>query len=320
MKRMWNGVISGIVGCIVLSSIIVFPQAVHAVTSNPSSRPTPLTATSSSFTLTATSSANATSSAEIEQKIQQKQEKDITQPSSQVKSKLAAYLDQQPRQPLSPLTIVQFAIRRAVDVGVPANILVLLLLFPLTASLIAAFRHIFGLRGFGVYTPAVLAVAFVSTGILTGLIVFALIFIATTVARMVMNKFKIQYLPRAALLLWFVSLVSFTILLLTPYISVPDLASVGIFPLLVLVLLSENFLEAQISMNLRRALSLTLETLFLAIVSALVMRTLAVQQFVIRYPELIILGVLIVDIAVGRYTGLRISEIFRFKSLLESEE
>jgi len=155
---------------------------------------------------------------------------------------------------------------------------------------------------------------------LTGLIVFALIFITTTVARMIMNKFKIQYLPRAALLLWFVSLVIFFILLLTPYISVPDLASVGIFPLLVLVLLSENFLEAQISMNLRRALSLTLETLFLAIVSALVMRTLAVQQFVIRHPELIILGVLIVDIAVGRYTGLRISAIFRFKSLLESEE
>ncbi|MBI5151692.1 MAG: hypothetical protein HZA34_03915 [Candidatus Pacebacteria bacterium] len=267
--------------------------------------------------LTVTPPPFATSSGQTQEK---EHTIDITQTTVETKSKLAAYLDSVSMTPRSPLNIIQHAIRNAVNQGVPANILVLLLLFPVTASLIAIFRHIIGLRGFGIYTPAVIAVAFISTGIVRGLILFLLVFTTVMVGKSLLNRLKLQYLPRTALLLWFVSCTMFGLLLLSPYLPIANLASVGIFPLLVLILLSENFLEAQISGSLRRAIQLTIETLVLATISAVFMRTLEVQKFVIIYPEFTILAVLCIDIIVGKYTGLRVSEFFRFQPIIDPEE
>jgi len=197
---------------------------------------------------------------------------------------------------------------------------VLLLLFPVTATLIAIFRHIIGLRGFGVYTPAVLAVAFLSTGLSIGLVLFGLVFVITTLGKTVLARLRLQYLPRTALLIWFVSLSMFGFMVLAPELSLSNVVGVGIFPILVLVLLSENFLEAEQMGSFRGAMQLTLETLLLAGVSALFMRTLPVQEFVILHPELTILTVFIINILVGRYTGLRVMELLRFRSVMEPEE
>jgi len=203
--------------------------------------------------------------------------------------------------------------------------LVLLLLFPVTATLIAVFRHVIGLRGFGVNTPAVLAVAFVSTGIVKGLIVFTLVFVSVLIGKEVINRMKLQYIPRAALLLWFVSAMVFALVLASPYLTSPylplgDIASIGIFPLLMIVLLSENFMDAHVTATLQKAFQLTLETVVLAILSALFMRTYEVQKFVIVFPELTLISVFVLNVLVGKYTGLRVSEFFRFKSIIDQEE
>ena len=280
----------------------------------------PVEATESSAILDASSSAQASPSAKIEEKIQEKSEKDITVTTGPAKSKLAEHLEKHPIGDLSIFNFMQYAIRFAVGNGVPANMLVLLLLFPVVASLIAASRHLLGLRGFGVYTPAVLAVALLSAGIITGLILFGLILLTTIIARMGITRLKLQYLPRSALMIWFVSLMVFGLLLFSPYLLITDLVSIGIFPILVLVLLVEDFTSAQFSGSLSNALQLTFETLFLAVISALVMSQEAVQQFVILRPEITVILVAAVDIAVGKYTGLRIAEFFRFKPILSPTE
>jgi len=50
------------------------------------------------------------------------------------------------------------------------------------------------------------------------------------------------------------------------------------------------------------------------------MRTFEVQKFVMIYPELTVILVLAMNILVGKYTGLRVSEFFRFKPLIDPEE
>ena len=265
--------------------------------------------------LLATESATATTSARTEERTL-----DITQTTVESKSKLAAYLDEVPVQTLRPWNVLQRGLRHAVQQGVPANILVLLLLFPVIATAIAIFRHIIGLRGFGIYTPAVLAVAFISTGIVRGIALFSVVLITVVIGRSVLNLFRLQYLPRTALLLWFVSFAMFLLMLVSPYLPLSGIASVGIFPLLMLVLLSENFLEAQLLGNALRSLQLTLETLFLAVIATVFMRTFEVQKFVMIYPELTVILVLAMNILVGKYTGLRVSEFFRFKPLIDPEE
>ncbi|HAU99544.1 MAG: hypothetical protein UX04_C0004G0033 [Microgenomates group bacterium GW2011_GWF2_45_18] len=264
----------------------------------------------------------ASSSASIidQEKLEQDQLKDLTQTTTKEKSPLAQYLDRTEPTLVFPFNSMQLLIRQAVDNGVPANILVLLILFPVISTLIIFFRHVIGLEGFGVYTPAVLAVAFVSTGFLRGLLLFFAIFISTTIGKMIVSRLKLQYLPRTSLVLWFVSLSMFFVLLLSPYIPFTNLATIGIFPMLVLVLLSENFLQVQSSSSMWTAIQLTGETLLLAFISASVMRSLSVQEFVILHPEITIALMFALNLMIGKYTGVRVMEILRFRSILESEE
>lgn len=264
---------------------------------------------------------DASTSAQLEEQ-RREENRNLTDVAPEVQNKLTKLLQETPVKPLSPLTFIQHAIRRAVNEGVPPNLLVLVLLFPVITAFIAASRHIIGLEGFGVYTPAVLAVTLVSTGIGTGLLLFCIILIAASVGRTVLRQFKLQYLPRTALMLWFVSLTVFGLLLVSPALTNLNinLVSVSIFPILMLVLLSENFIEAQLAGSQSRAIQLTLETMVLAVICAMIMRMSEVQRFVILYPELTIVLILLGDIAVGRYTGLRLSEFLRFKPIIDPEE
>ena len=278
------------------------------------------TASASESALVATDSATATSSATIEERIERRAESDITETRGAVKSRLAQFLDAQPTGEVTIFNFVQYAIRNAVNQGVPANMIVLMLMFPVIASLIAFSRHVIGLQGFGIYTPAVLAVVFLSTGIVTGISLFLIIILSASIGRFLFQYLKLQYLPRTALVLWFVSMCVFVLLLLSPYlVAYINLVIVGIFPILVLVLLSENF-GAQQSINQSLLIELTLETLVLAVGSALFMSMDIVQEFVILHPEFTILFVAAFDIAIGRYTGLRVTEYLRFRPILKDEE
>lgn len=261
----------------------------------------------------------ASESAEVAEKIQEKKDSDLTETGGKQKSKLRAFLDDNPPDPLTWNNFVQHAIRYAADREVPVNTIVLVLLFPTVASLIAASRHMIGLRGFGVYSPAVLSVALVSTGITEGIIIFLAIVGTAVIAKRIIVRFKLSYLPRTAMLLWMVSLAILTMLIISPSINVVTLMTVNIFPILILVLLAENFLDAQSRTKQAEAIALTVETIGLAAVAAILLQWEPIQQIALLEPELLILGTASLNIIIGKFTGLRISERFRFRSIIEEE-
>lgn len=276
--------------------------------------------------LEATTSGDATESAqeaspaaEVEKKIQEKQAEDITETTGDQKSKLAALLDQNPIGGLTWHNFLQHAIRSAVNKGLPANIIVLLLLFPLITSIIAASRHIIGLRGFGIYIPAVLSVALVSSEILTGTIIFIAVLVAATLTHRIVRRLKLPYLPRTSMILWGVSVFILALLIFSSQLAFFELLTINIFPILILMLLTENFMESQLFNSQQEALKITLETLFIAIVCSLIISQDAVQKFVLLRPELTLLGTAVINYIIGRYTGLRLLELLRFKSILAQE-
>lgn len=259
----------------------------------------------------------ASRSAEVDQEIKEKIDKDITETKGEQTNKLVAYMDQNPPGPLSWNNFFQHAMRRAVSGGVQPNVLVLLLLFPLVVTMIAASRHIVGLRGFGVYIPAVLSIALASTGVVEGLILFLAIAATAVVAKKLVRKTNLPYLPRTALTLWTVSLGIFGLMVLAPYINLVSLISVSIFPILILVLLAENFLDAQARTKQSEALMLTLETLGLAVIASFFLRWEPLQIFAISEPELLIITVAFFNALIGKFVGLRLSERLRFRSIIE---
>lgn len=266
-----------------------------------------------------TSGTIASPSAEVQQKKNEKKQNDITEDSSLETSKLVQFMNENPPGPLSWNNFLQHAIRSAVSNGVPASVIVLVLLFPLTAALIGASRHIIGLRGFGIYIPAVLSIALVSTGILEGLLIFGAIVTTALITKRFLAKTKIAYLPRTALLIWTISLGILALLLATPYFNLVTLMSVNIFPIMILVLLSENLLDALQRTKPADAAALTIETLSLAFISSLILQLESIRRFAVTEPELLVVAIAFVNVLVGKFTGLRLTEFLRFRSIIEEE-
>lgn len=266
----------------------------------------------------ASQAATATPSGIVEKKIEEKP--DLTQPTGVVKDKLEKVLEENPVGSINWHNFLRVAIVRAVKNGVPANTVVLILLFPLVVAIVAAARHLIGVRGVGILTPALLSVAFLATGVWAGVALFAIIFLVATTMRMAIRKLKLQYLPRMALLLWFVSAGVLVALLLASIVNLSSLVTVGIFPILILMLLAETFIDIQVSRSSREARDIILQTFILAMVSSLLLGWEVVQKGVLLYPEMFFFGVAIFDVFVGRYTGLRWAEYVMFKKVIKDDE
>lgn len=241
---------------------------------------------------------------------------DLTEP-KESKSRLEKVLEEKEVGELGLGNFLQVAIRRAVAEGVPANTIVLMLLFPLVAALIAAARHIVGLKGFGIFTPAVISVAFLATGVGVGVLLFVGIMVVATVGRMIMRKMRLPSLPRLALLLWFVSLGVLGLILASPWLNLKSLITINIFPILLLVLLAETFIRVQITRSFREAMRQTLQTFILALVSFLVLSMEPLQEWVLLNPEVAVLMIAGLDVLIAKYGGLRLMEMWRFRKIIK---
>lgn len=245
---------------------------------------------------------------------------DITQKDETVMGKLGNLLSNQTPGALitNPLKHI---IRASVNAGVSVNTIILLLLLPVIAAIIAAARHIVGVRGFGIFLPAALAVVFLAIGPIVGLGLFLVIVGASTLSRMSLRKLKIRlhYMPRMAFMLALTVLAVLLVLYAgSSLVNIYGITNVSIFPVLVLVLLSEDFSRVQLGKSFRAAFNLTSETLVLALLSYIFLTLESVQQFALLNPEALLLGVLIFDFLMGKFSGLRFLEYWRFRKLIRN--
>jgi len=245
---------------------------------------------------------------------------DITQKSVETLDPLEKLLKDQTLDKVWPFNPVKYAIRSSVASGVPANTIVLLLLLPIVAFVIAFTRNVIGIRGFGIFLPAALSVVFVATGPIVGIGLFLVIVIVSTAMRMILRKLKVklQYLPRMAFILWAVVLGVLGVLFLAPVLKFSDLANVSIFAVLFLVLLAEDFTRVQLGKSVKTALNLTFETLILSLISFLFLTFQPLQKYVLLNPEISLLIIAGADLLLGKYTGLRVMEFYRFRKLIRS--
>ncbi len=216
----------------------------------------------------------------------------------------------------NPFNFMKMAIRRAVGGGVSVNTVVLLFLFPLVATLVAFSRQVIGLNGFGMITPALLSMAFLSTGGVVGILMLVFVVGVAILGRSIMKKVKIPYLPKLAILLWMVSMAVLTLIVLSPYAGLGRLLEIGIFPIILFVSVAETFIEAQITRSFSSSLTMLIETVILAIVGYKLMSSQIIQSVAILNPEGMCLFIFILNLLIGRYKGLRLLEVWRFRKLI----
>lgn len=212
---------------------------------------------------------------------------------------------------------MDFLVHQVAEFGIQEGTIALLLMLPFVATFIAFARQIIGIRGFGIYITLILAYAFVATGLKYGLLIFFVVISAGTLIRTLIKKIRIMYLPRMAIILSGVTFSIFLLFLAGSFLKFEGLSAISIFPILVMTLIVERFVAAQIERGPRTAIFMTFETLLMATISYFLLEWKLFQQIVLDYSLLSIFILILLNYLLGRWTGLRISEYFRFRELIE---
>jgi len=212
---------------------------------------------------------------------------------------------------LSPIT--QFFMNE----GVPLETIILLLMLPIIATFIAFLRQVVGVKAFGIYTPLIITFAFLATnGLRYGIAIFLAIIFIGMFTRFALKPFRLLYLPRVAVMLTIVALFILILLVFGGSVHRTGLASVSIFPILIMITLVEKFISVQIEKGYETAVILDLETLIISIAGFYIASWKLLIEILIAHPWLILLT-LPINIFLGKWTGLRISEYIRFKDIIK---
>jgi hypothetical protein len=206
-----------------------------------------------------------------------------------------------------------------VEQGVPLQTVALLLMLPVVVTLVAFFRQVVGIKAFGIYTPAIITfalLAFDPNGIKYGIAIFVAVIVVGTLSRLLMKRFRLLYLPRVAMTVSIVSLAILGILVFGGMFQRTGLASVSIFPLLIMITLAEKFVATQIEKGSRIALILAVETLIISVVGYYLVSYDRLTTLVLQYPW-IILFTFVINFSLGKWTGLRLTELFRFRKIIK---
>jgi|SRR6185369_6685950 len=205
-----------------------------------------------------------------------------------------------------------------VEQGVPLQTVTLLLMLPIVVTLVAFFRQVIGIKAFGIYTPSIITfalLAFDPNGVKYGIAIFVAVILVGMLARFVMKKFRLLYLPRLAMTVSIISLAILFILVLGGMYRRTGLASVSIFPLLIMITLAEKFVATQIEKGSKIAFILAVETLVISVAGYFLISWGMLTTLILQYPW-IILFTFLINFYLGKWTGLRISEYIRFRKII----
>ena len=189
----------------------------------------------------------------------------------------------------------------------------ILLLVPLGALAMCVLRNVVGLRTFWMFMPVLIALAFTGTGLLWGTIFLLLIIGFALVSRLWIQRLYLLLAARIAFILTLVILLMVALFIVGARLDMPT-GGVGAFPFVIMTMIVERIsvgLEEEGLVNTLRRLGATIASIYLTYA---VIHMQGLQTLFLIYPELllVILGLLV---AVGRYTGYRLSELIRFREL-----
>lgn len=216
---------------------------------------------------------------------------------------------------LRPWNILSNLIDTMLTNGIPSDTVILLLILPIIATILAFLKQVVGITTFGLYTPSIITLSFIALGWQAGIAYLLFIILTGYAARSLMRRWRLLYIPKVAIIL---SVVSLTLLVLMGIGASLGLSFTRetVFLLLVMSTLSESFLNLKTEQGWYTAILGISETVFAALLCVFIVQWSSFQSLILAYPELILLT-LPINVLLGRWSGLRLMEYFRFREVFK---
>ena len=189
-----------------------------------------------------------------------------------------------------------------------------LLPVPLAVFILVLLRNVVGVKTFGTFMPGLIALAFRESGLLWGLFMFSFIVSIGLLSRFLLERLKLLLVARLAAILIIVVILMVIISIISFKLGLHRGLSIALFPMVILSMTIERMTIVWEERGAVLALQQAAGSLLVAVLAYPILNYDFIQYFLFIYTELLLV-ILALTILLGRYTGYRLTELWRFKVL-----
>ncbi|MDL1866197.1 hypothetical protein FBR06_02875 [Betaproteobacteria bacterium PRO4] len=198
------------------------------------------------------------------------------------------------------------------------NVYKVLLMVPLGALVVVFMRNIIGIRTFGTFMPILIALAFRETELFWGLLLFSLIVGLGMLLRAYVEQLKLLLVPRLAAVLTMVVLLMAGVSVIMHKLGFEMGLSVALFPMVIMTMTIERMSLTWEEAGPAEAFKQVSGSLLVAVMGYLAMNIGEFQYMFFVFPELLLV-VLAAILLLGRYSGYRLMELWRFRAFARNK-
>ena len=186
-------------------------------------------------------------------------------------------------------------------------------LIPLGVLAVVLLRNLVGLLTLGTFMPVLLGLAFLELPMSAALIMLLSMLFGGLMFRAMLSKFNLLVVPRVAACVVIVTIFMMAVSLLSYKIGAVDGLRVTVFPMIVLAWTIERMSLIWDEEGAISAIYQVAGSLVAAVAAFGMMKIEAARYWVEYFPEVLLI-LLAIILLLGRYTGYRLTELFRFRS------
>ena len=205
------------------------------------------------------------------------------------------------------------------EAGIPMDIQRIILMIPFGALVSVLTRNVLGLRTFGFFLPMLIAIAAMKSGLTWGITAFLGVIGIVFLVRTGVERLRLLHFPQLAILLTSAVAAVLLFAIVGALFGNLNLAHVTFLPFAVLTIVTEKFSTMLEEEGAGEVLKVTAMSIIAICLSFLVMSNWTLQTFVLSFPESFLFLILL-DVLIGSWTGMRLMEYWRFRRLLRPAE
>ena len=195
----------------------------------------------------------------------------------------------------------------------------LLLLLPLGAASVVFFRVLVGLQTSGTFMPVLIALVFLQTSLLPGLLSFVSVVILGLLMRGYLSHLNLLLVARIAALIVLVIFIISLLSIIGYQLGISTGMVITFFPMIIIAWTIERLSILWEEEGPRDVLVQGGGSMLVAIAAYLLMKARFVQHLTFNFPELNLV-LLALILAMGQYTGYKLTELHRFAALRDRAE
>lgn len=201
-----------------------------------------------------------------------------------------------------------------IEHGISQTVLEILIAMCIVATIVSIARYIVGNKTYGIYAPIILAIGYSYTGLKYGLTITLVVILTSLLSYSILKRIRMHYIARIATNYTILSIIMvlFFVLIDNFGLGLENMSTIPPLAFICIAALSDFFIKQYVKKSLKSSFLTLFGTIFIAIIGWFIISRELISEYVLNNLWIIPLLV-IVNILLGMFRGLRIKDYFRFR-------